>query len=361
MVKIGSSLSQGIRYTMTIRERTEEKEKKILSQFAVLSCESKGRSRTDEACPIRTVFQHDRDRILHSKAFRRLKYKTQVFLSPEGDHYRTRLTHTLEVAQIARTVARALSLNEDLTEAIALGHDLGHTPFGHAGEDVLNDLLPSGFRHANQSLRVVDSLEKNGAGLNLTQEVRAGILGHSKGGGPLYLPERQAGVLSLEAQVVRIADIVAYVNHDTDDALRSGVVSRSDVPSDLLNALGKRHSERIGRMVCDLVESSLQEGGQVVRMSDRTSEAILALRNWLLKHVYRAEAVHADFRKAKRVLSELFGFFLENEQKLLDNGGLRLPDDPLEVSVADFIAGMTDRFALTLYDSLFIPKPWKQV
>ncbi len=308
---------------------------------------------------MRTIFQHDRDRILHCKSFRRLKYKTQVFLSPEGDHYRTRLTHTLEVSQIARTVARALALNEDLTEAIALGHDLGHTPFGHAGERVLDDLVPGGFRHVRQSLRVVDVLEKDGAGLNLTAEVRDGILKHSKGRGPLLGGVPDSLATTLEGQIVRLADVIAYVNHDLDDALRAGLVLPGQVPPWIVTTLGGSHSRRINTMVRDMIQWSIAVEGSAVGLSPAVVDALTALRDWLFEHVYQASTVHEDFVKASRILRELFVFFMDNPDTLEVHGGHRLPDDSLEVSVTDFIAGMTDRFAINLYHQIFLPRPWK--
>ncbi len=344
---------------MNIRKLIESREKTILSEYACHSVESLGRQRKEDFCTVRTVFQHDRDRILHSKSFRRLKHKTQVFLSPEGDHYRTRLTHTLEVSQVARTVARALALNEDLTEAIALGHDLGHTPFGHAGERVLNHLVPGGFRHVVQSLRVVDSLEKDGQGLNLTQEVRDGILRHSKGQGPLLAPDDDSRAMTLEGQIVRLADIVAYVNHDLDDAIRGGIISLEDLPVDIVKVVGDSHAHRIGRMVSDLITQSLFAGGSQIRISEEMDDAIRALRAWLFERVYEIDAVHSDFIKASRMLRELFNYFVENEADFISAGGRRYPGDSIEVSVADFIAGMTDRFALALYSRLFLPQPWK--
>lgn len=344
---------------MDIREQLENKERQTLSSHAAFSCESKGRKSADELCSIRTVYQHDRDRILHSKAFRRLKYKTQVFFSPEGDHYRTRLTHTLEVSQVARTVARALSLNEDLTEAIALAHDLGHTPFGHAGERVLHDLMSEGFRHVEQSLRVVEVLEKDGQGLNLTREVCDGILMHSKGRGPLLSPDPQSTAMTLEGQIVRLADIVAYVNHDLDDAVRGGLIDESEIPDRVVSVVGSTHSSRIGRMVRDLIEQSLKADGAVIRLSPEMDEAICDLRNWLFARVYQVDPVHSDFIKASRLLRELYLYYQENEDIFLTHGGRRLPGDSLDVSIADFIAGMTDRFALTLYRQLFLPQPWK--
>jgi len=346
---------------MNIREQIEKREDLCLAPNACHSSKSQGRCKEEPACAVRTIFQHDRDRILHSKSFRRLKHKTQVFLAPEGDHYRTRLTHTLEVSQIARTVARGLALNEDLTEAIALGHDLGHTPFGHAGERVLNELRPEGFRHVVQSLRVVDCLEKDGQGLNLSLEVRDGILKHSKGYGPLLAPDESSRALTLEGQIVRLADIIAYVNHDLDDAIRGGVVHLSEVPTDILQVAGFRHSERIDRMVKDLIEQSLAVEGQQILLSAEMDEAIQALRTWLYRHVYQIAQIHDDFVKASRMLRELFNFFMQDEAAFVAAGGRRFGSDLLAVSVTDFIAGMTDRFALAIYSRLFLPQPWRSL
>jgi dGTPase len=346
---------------MDIRQVLEQRERENLSEFACHSYDTGGRLRSETPCTLRTAFQVDRDRILHSKSFRRLKYKTQVFLAPEGDHYRTRLTHTLEVSQIARTVARALSLNEDLTEAIALGHDLGHTPFGHAGERVLQRLVPGGFRHVAQSLRVVEVLEKNGQGLNLTAEVRDGIARHSKGGGPLLRPAGAALPATLEGQIVRLADIIAYVNHDLDDALRSGLVVHDELPRELLQILGASHSARINTLVRDLIESSWSGGESPVTLSKEMAQAVADLRSWLSAHVYQAATVHQEFLKAARILEELFGYFAAHREALLEHGGDCRPEDAIEVSVADFIAGMTDRFAINLYRELFLPQPWRGV
>jgi dGTPase len=344
---------------MNIRNRLELRERDILSPHACLSAESSGRRLFEEPCVVRTAFQHDRDRILHSKSFRRLKHKTQVFLAPEGDHYRTRLTHTLEVSQIARTVARALALNEDLTEAVALGHDLGHTPFGHAGERVLNELVPEGFHHVRQSLRVVEVLEKEGAGLNLTVEVRDGILKHSKGKGSLLDQGPEVRAMTLEGRVVRLADIIAYVNHDLDDALRAGLVSPQQVPKAIRTVLGETHSQRIHTMVIDLIEHSLAMDAAEIRLSAEVAEAVMALRDWLFAQVYDSPSVHDDFTKASRILRELFTYLLEHQGELSRLGGRALPGDPLVVSVADFVAGMTDRYAIGLYHRLFLPQPWK--
>jgi dGTPase len=342
----------------SIRHKIEQREKDTLSPHACLSVNSRGREVEEQPCPIRTSFQHDRDRILHCKSFRRLKHKTQVFLSPEGDHYRTRLTHTLEVSQIARTIARALSLNEDLTEAITLGHDLGHTPFGHAGERVLDSLLEGGFHHVRQSVRVVERLEKNGRGLNLTAEVRDGILCHSKGTGPVAACCGAGRAMTLEGQIVRFADIIAYVNHDLDDAIRGGVITAEDIPAPLRDYLGGSHSQRINAMVWDMITASQQGEAIVIGLSEPMLEQITALRDWLFTHVYRVPSVHDDFTKAARVLRELFEFFRENPQQMAKYGAVCLDGDPLEVSITDFLAGMTDRYAMKLYQEIFLPRPW---
>ncbi len=344
---------------MSIRQSQESLEHQILAPYACFSAQSRGREIPVEKCSIRTVFQHDRDRILYCKAFRRLKYKTQVFLSPEGDHYRTRLSHTLEVSQVARTIARALRLNEDLTEAIALGHDLGHTPFGHAGERVLNELLPEGFHHVRQSLRVVDVLEKDGRGLNLTYEVRDGIRKHSKGRGGLLSPAAGSRACTLEGQVVRLADIIAYVSHDLDDAIRGRVISADDIPEEFSAVLGRRHSCRIDRMIRDLIAASTAVNCGEIRLSAEMDETIRGLRRWLFDNVYQAESVQRQFDKAARLLRDLFLFFLENENVFIGYSGERTTDDSLETAVADFIAGMTDRYALALYQELFFPQSWK--
>ena len=346
---------------MIIREVIESSEKNMLSDHACRSLASKGRLIAEQACPVRTIFQVDRDRILHSKAFRRLKYKTQVFLSPEGDHYRTRLTHTLEVSQVARTMARALRLNEDLTEAIALGHDLGHTPFGHAGERVLEELLPQGFHHVNQSLRVVERLEKNGAGLNLTWEVRDGIQRHSKGRKALMGRTDANLPATLEGQLVRLSDVIAYVNHDLDDAIRSGLVSVDDVPRHLRTALGAKNSQRLNYMVTDLIETTLASGCETVRLSATVAGQVTELRDWLHANVYRAKTVEEEFRKASRVLRELFAYFTANPERLPLYGGAQINGEAVETVVADFVAGMTDRYAMNLYQKLFFPQPWKAI
>lgn len=344
---------------MTIRETIERRERALLAAPACFSHGSRGRDRSELPCPIRTCFQVDRDRILHCKAFRRLKHKTQVFLSPEGDHYRTRLTHTLEVAQIARTVARALQLNEDLTEAIALGHDLGHTPFGHAGERVLNELLDDGFHHVRQSLRVVEHLENDGAGLNLTWEVRNGILHHSKGRGALLGRNADDLPATLEGQVVRLSDVVAYVSHDLDDAIRAGLIAAEEVPQSLREQLGSRHGERINTMVADMIAATLATDVRSVRLSEPVSRAVTELRDWLFRHVYQSAPVADEFHKASHVLRELFRYFLTHPLELTGCGGSQAEGDPLKVAIADFLAGMTDRYALNLYERLFLPQPWK--
>ncbi len=346
---------------MHIRQMIESAEKQLLCESASHGSASRGRKVGEEPCPIRTIYQVDRDRILHCKAFRRLKYKTQVFLAPEGDHYRTRLTHTLEVSQVARTMARALRLNEDLTEAIALGHDLGHTPFGHAGERVLAELLPGGFHHVSQSLRVVDLLEKDGCGLNLSWEVRDGIRRHSKGRGALLGEGCNDLPATLEGQLVRLADVIAYVNHDLDDAIRGGLVGVGDVPVGLRRGLGETHSQRLNTLVSDLINTTLEAGLEAVRLSAGVAEQLTALREWLYDNVYRAPSVEEEFRKASRVLRELFAYFAMNPGAVQANGGRFAEGDPVELIAADFLAGMTDRYAMNLYQKLFFPQPWKSV
>jgi dGTPase len=342
----------------TIREKLEERERLIFSPFAMLSSETRGRPSPEEECPLRPAFQHDRDRIIHSKSFRRLKHKTQVFLVPTGDHYRTRLTHTLEVSQIARTISKALQLNEDLTEAISLGHDLGHTPFGHAGEDTLNELVQGGFSHADQSLRVVDLLEKDGKGLNLTQEVRDGILKHSKGKGEILCEDEAEMAMTLEGQVVRIADIIAYVNHDIDDAIRGGVISQDDVPKGCRKRLGDTHAKRINTMVNDIVLETLRVGGGHLSISKEVLSAIVRLRDFLWERVYENQSVHADFHKAAKILKELYHYFIDHPDDFLKLVEKKSLYDSLERCVTDFLAGMTDRYAFRLYEERFLPLPW---
>lgn len=339
----------------SIREELEAIERNTLSPRACLSSATKGRQRPERPHPLRTEFQRDRDRIIHSKSFRRLKHKTQVFLAPFGDHYRTRLTHTLEVSQIARTIARALRLNEDLTEAIALGHDLGHTPFGHSGEKVLDRLVPGGFHHARQSLRVVEKLEYEGKGLNLTFEVREGIVHHSKGRGEI-LPDRSEELpQTLEAQVVRVSDVIAYVNHDIDDAIRAGIINEDDIPQELVQILGKWPSQRIDRMVEDVVKNSLKVELARITLSSEIKGALGALRDFLYERVYYNPAAKGELRKTEKILRDLFEYLYSHPDEYIKP----YPEgDPLERRVADFIAGMTDRYALGLYERLFFPRSW---
>ena len=343
---------------MKIREMLEHDEESRLSPLAQLSSRTRGRKTSEEACDIRPAYQHDRDRILHSKSFRRLKHKTQVFLAPTGDHYRTRLTHTLEVSQIARTIAKALRLNEDLTEAIALGHDLGHTSFGHAGEAVLNEIYKGGFRHPEQSLRVVEILEKEGRGLNLTHEVRDGILKHSKGEGDIISSDPQSMPETLEGQIVRVADIIAYVNHDIDDALRAGVISHKDLPQDCISFLGESQSRRIDAMVKDVVEGGKETEGKQITLSQPFMEATVRLREFLYREVYFGAAVYSNFIKASKILRELYYYFLDHEDEFLKESSWPSAGEPLERRVCDFIAGMTDRYAFNFYEKIFLPQPW---
>jgi dGTPase len=343
--------------TPSIREQLEQREREILAPQAAKSADSKGRARREDEDPIRPAFQRDRDRIIHTKAFRRLKHKTQVFFSPAGDHYRTRLTHTLEVAQIARTIAKVLRLHEELTEAIALGHDLGHTPFGHAGERVLQQIVPGGFEHYEQSLRIVDVLEREGQGLNLTWEVRDGIARHSKGkhGVPVGAdPAHRAS--TIEGQVARVADIIAYVNHDIDDAVRAGLLREGDLPPDRVRVLGKSASERIGRMVTDVVLQTLDGGVTEIRMSDDILQATIGLRSFLFDAVYENEIATAEFKKASGILGGLWTRVREQPEQFLDLGTVQ--KEGLDAAARDFLAGMTDRYAVNLYEQLFIPKPW---
>jgi dGTPase len=342
---------------VTIRGQTEEIEKKTFHPKACLSSESKGRSRPERKDDIRTCFQRDRDRIIHSKAFRRLKDKTQVFFAPKGDHYRTRLSHVLEVAQIARTIARALRLNEDLTEAIALGHDLGHTPFGHAGESVLREIHPGGFDHYKQSLRVVDFLEREGKGLNLSHEVRNGIVTHSKGKGLILPQESSERGETLEGLIVRIADIIAYLNHDLDDALRAEVITGTDIPKDVIKNLGNNHSGRIDRMVKDVIRHSLGTGMEIVSLSEEVSMMIYKLRAFLSERVYESVKIMTEFNKARKILRDLYAYYLEHIEEVF----IDIPADEKvnkHRMVCDFVAGMTDRFAMATYERLFLPQQW---
>lgn len=336
---------------MLTREDLEKRELEFLAPSAAKSCQSKGRSVPEEKCAIRTEFQRDRDRIIHSKAFRRLMHKTQVFLAPEGDHFRTRLTHTIEVSQIARTIARGLNLNEDLTEAIALGHDLGHTPFGHNGEEVLNTIHPGGFEHNVQSLRVADVLEMTSSrkGMNLTAEVRDGIVNHTGSRKPF----------TLEGQVVKISDRVAYINHDIDDAVRSGVISMDDIPRKALETFGYSHAERINNMVTDIIRES--DGKDEILQSPLFKDELITLRSFMFSHVYKSSRVkkEEDLAKVEVVIKSLYEYFLKNPDKLPEDLQEIAVADGINEAVKDYIAGMTDRFALNVYTDLFVPKSWK--
>lgn len=343
------SNKEGVR--MLLREDLEKREIEILSPFACKSTMSRGRAVPEEKCLIRTEFQRDRDRIIHSKSFRRLMHKTQVFLAPEGDHFRTRLTHTIEVSQIARTIARSLNLNEDLTEAIALGHDLGHTPFGHNGEEILNMVHPGGFEHNIQSLRVVDVLESSSSrnGMNLTEEVRDGIVNHTGGGKPF----------TLEGQIVKISDRIAYINHDIDDALRSNVISMEDIPSSSLKLFGYSHRERIDNMVTDVIVNS-QDKEEILQSKEFRLE-LNDLRNFMFAHVYKSSRVkrEEDLAKVEVVIKSLYKYFLKNTEKLPSDLQEIARIDGAGEAVKDYVAGMTDRFALNIYTELFVPKSWK--
>lgn len=333
----------------TIRESTEALEWERLSEYAAKADQSHGRQFEEEDCHIRTAFQRDRDRIVHSKAFRRLKDKTQVFLSPEGDHYRTRLTHTLEVSQISRTIARALRLNEDLTEAIALGHDLGHTPFGHCGEAILNSIHPTGFEHNRQSIRVVEVLErrdKHRRGLNLTEEVRNGILNHR---GP-DIPT------TLEGQIVKISDRIAYINHDIDDAIRAGVLSHDELPDNAVRIFGRSHSARLNSMIMDMVENS--QGRNCIVMSLAKQEALKELREFMFKTVYTNSEAKRDEAKAQQILKALYEHFRDNPEGLPPEYYQDYCQEHGIESVKDYLAGMSDRYAINLYKELFLPKYW---
>jgi len=345
---------------MIVRKMLEKQEHQVLHPEAAFSDRSRGRKRKEKACPVRPAFQHDRDKILHCKSFRRLLHKTQVFLSPQGDHYRTRMTHTLEVSQIARTLARALRLNEHLTEAIALGHDLGHTPFGHAGEDALGRILPGGFRHVQQSVRVVEVLERDGRGLNLTREVVDGIAKHSKGRGRILGGAGKALPATLEGQLVRVADIVAYVNHDLDDALRGGVLRRQDVPRRLLRVLGESHSQRIARSVQDVLKTTDLDRKARIVMSAGMEEALHEMREFLWTRVYDNPTVHDEFIKCHMMLHQLFQLLLDDAKAFRRVTGKKQPRTRAvkERAICDFLAGMTDRYAMRLFETLFVPMPW---
>ncbi len=328
-----------------IRERLLMAEKENLSPYARLAANTKGRKRPEEECTLRTCYQKDRDKILHSKSFRRLKQKTQVFISPEGDHYRTRLTHTLEVTQIARTIARALRLNEDLTEAIGMGHDLGHTPFGHAGERALNRLNPNGFTHFEQGVRVVDYLERNLKGLNLTAEVLDGILNHTRG----TWPSTQEGI------IVRYADRIAYINHDIEDAITAGIITENDLPKDCTDFLGHSKSERITSLITSMVKNS----GSEIKMDDETFGYYDKLHKYMYRNVYTDSAAKIEERKVDKLIEELYRYYYKNPDRMPEMYRMIAHNEGLDRAVTDYIQGMSDDFASTTFDNIFIPKAWK--
>ena len=334
---------------MTVRDELERREHRSLNPLAAFADQTVGRPNGDRfrENDVRTCYQRDTDKIVHSKAFRRLMHKTQVFLNPEGDHYRTRLTHTLEVTRISRTITRALGLNEDLSEAIAMGHDLGHTPFGHAGEAALDALMPGGFQHNEQSLRVVDILENDGAGLNLTYEVRMGIVGHT---GP-RMPE------TLEGQVVRHSDRIAYVNHDIDDAIRAGILTNDDIPEAITNVLGHHHAQRIDTLVCDMILTS-REAGEIL-LSPQVDAALKDLRAFMFEKVYRNPIAKGEEGKAKVMLTKLFEYYIAHPEALPEDFHPQMSFDGLERTVCDYIAGMTDNYAVDKYSEIFIPTGWQ--
>lgn len=333
---------------MTIRESMEQWEEEYLSPYAAKSRNSKGRSKPEEQCDIRPVFQRDRDRIIHCKAFRRLKDKTQVFLSPEGDHYRTRLTHTLEVSQNARTIAKALRLNEELVEAIALGHDLGHTPFGHAGERALNRVCPLGFEHSEQSVRTVERLEKKGQGLNLTYEVRDGIRNHQTSGRPH----------TLEGKIVRLSDKIAYIHHDMDDAVRAGILKESDVPADIRAVLGSTPGERLDCFIHDIVTHSMDQNDII--MSEQVAAAMKGIRQFMFENVYTNPIAKSEESKAEELMETLYTHFMKNADDMPDEYlNLLSEGEPRERVVCDYVGAMTDRYAIALYNDIFIPKSWQ--
>ena len=334
---------------MDCKEIRYAMERDYLSPHAALSEKTRGRRRPEEPCPIRTDYQRDRDRILHCNSFRRLKHKTQVFLAPQGDHYRTRLTHTLEVSQIARTIARALNLNEDLTEAIALGHDLGHTPFGHAGERALNRICPFPFYHHLQSVRVTDVLERDGKGLNLTYEVRNGIVCHSSGGG-------EAQAVTLEGRIVRLSDKVAYINHDIEDAVRAEVLSEGDLPFEAVYVLGRSKSERLTTIIRSVVENSSDD----IKMAPEVEKAHNSLRSFMFEYVYTNPVAKGQESKAEALVEKLYGYYLKNLDKLPEFYRSLMEKFPKERVICDYIAGMTDQYAVNQYEALFIPKFWSK-
>ncbi|MCI8299252.1 MAG: deoxyguanosinetriphosphate triphosphohydrolase [Lachnospiraceae bacterium] len=333
---------------MLIRENIELLEQNYLSKYAALSRNSRGRDRQEAQCDIRPVYQRDRDRILHCKAFRRLKHKTQVFLTPKGDHYRTRLTHTLEVSQNARTIAKALRLNEDLVEAVALGHDLGHTPFGHAGEDMLNEICEDGFKHNEQSVRIVEKLEKDGQGLNLTWEVRDGILNHQTS----LMPA------TLEGKIVRLSDKIAYINHDIDDAIRARVLSEEDIPAEYRNILGTTTRKRLDTMIHNIVTNSIEKNE--IRMSEEVEKAMQGLRNFMFHNVYRNPRAKVEEERAKALLSRLFQYYSEHIDQLPRRYlNMMEQGEKKERVICDYIAGMTDQYAIAKFEEYFMPKAWQ--
>ena len=334
---------------MTIREEIEQWENEYLSPFASKSCKSLGRDVKEEQCDIRPVYQRDRDRILHSNSFRRLKDKTQVFLAPEGDHYRTRLTHTLEVSQNARTIAKALRLNEDLTEAIALGHDIGHTPFGHAGERALNRVCPGGFEHNRQSVRVVEVLEKRGFGLNLTREVRDGILNHKTKGSPA----------TLEGKIVRFSDKIAYIHHDMDDAIRGRILCEEDIPKELRNTLGNTTTKRFDCFTHDIIRNSAEKND--ICQSDEIGQAMKELRDFMFDNVYTNPVVKHEETKAERLVEYLYEYFLKHSELMPDEYMMLVNErgESLERTVCDYVSSMTDRYAVNMFNDIFLPNSWK--
>lgn len=334
---------------MNIRESIEAWESQYLNPYASLSRDTAGRDRPEELCPIRPEYQRDRDRILHSKSFRRLKHKTQVFLAPEGDHYRTRLTHTLEVSQIARTIAKSLRLNESLTEAIALGHDLGHTPFGHSGEAILNEICDEGFAHYRQSVRVVEVLEKKGKGLNLTKEVRDGILNHRTSGHPS----------TLEGHVVRLSDKIAYINHDIDDAIRAKLLAESELPAEYTDVLGHSVRERLNTMIQDLIFNSVDK--PEITMSPGMETAMRGLRTWMFQHIYRGGAAKAEEGKAQQLIVALYEYYMKHVDRLPEEylTMMKIGGESKARVVCDYIAGMSDSYAIDQFEELFVPKAWK--
>ncbi|MFZ2491365.1 MAG: deoxyguanosinetriphosphate triphosphohydrolase [Thermoanaerobaculia bacterium] len=339
----------------SIREMLERIEHDTLVAKAAKSSQTRGRDRAEPEDDLRPSYQRDRDRIVHCKTFRRLKHKTQVFLAPEGDHYRTRLTHVLEVTQIGRTIAKSLRLNEVLTEAIGLGHDLGHSAFGHAGEAALNKLVRGGFDHYRQSVRVVEKLENDGQGLNLTVEVRDGILKHSKGQkGELLRTRPKARALTLEGDIVRISDIIAYVNHDIDDGIRAGIIREQDIPKEIRATLGKSSGARIDRMVRDVINATLARDYEQIAMTPEIIDALEALRSYMFENMYLKPEVRDEFEKAQKILIAIFEYVVKHPEGYITPSD----DEPLERLAIDFIAGMTDRYAMNLYAKLFLPRPW---